>query len=74
MISLEKFKEYKKVLEDNLTNKAFRSRMLFEAISDEQFSKNILQYMQKLEYHKNSEELNFLSLTVSHEIAIWQIS
>lgn len=58
MINLEKFKEYKKVLEDNLTNKAFRSRLLFEAISDEQFANDILYYMQKLKSHKTSAELN----------------
>ena len=44
MISLKDFKDYKNVLENTITNKAFRSRLMFEAIEDELFSKDVLKY------------------------------
>ena len=42
MISLKEFKNYKNTLENTITNRAFRSRLMFEAIEDESFSKDIL--------------------------------
>lgn len=38
---LEKFKDYKKLLESTITNKAFRSRMMFEGIEDSDFARRI---------------------------------
>ena len=37
MIKLEEFKKYKEVLEETITNKAFRSRMMLEEIDVEIF-------------------------------------
>ena len=58
MISLKKFKEYKNVLENTITNRAFRSRLLFEAIEDETFSKDVLGLLVKLEGNVTSQELD----------------
>ena len=45
MIRLEEFKDYKKLLEATITNKAFRSRMMFEGIEDRDFARRILKYI-----------------------------
>lgn len=58
MIKLEEFKKYKEVLEETITNKAFRSRMMFEAIDDEIFEMRILKYINILNGKITSEELN----------------
>lgn len=58
MISLKKFKNYKDILEKELTNKAFRSRMFFEGIQDEDFSNEIINYLEKLTINISSFELN----------------
>ncbi len=58
MIKLEEFKNYKEVLETTITNKAFRSRMMFEAIDDEMFEKKILNYLNMLNGQITSKELD----------------
>ena len=58
MISLEEFKNYKNVLENTITNRAFRSRLMFEAIEDESFSKDILLILKFLESEISSNELD----------------
>ena len=58
MIKLEEFKKYKEVLEETITNKAFRSRMMFEVIDDEIFGMRILKYINILSGNITSEELN----------------
>ena len=58
MIKLNKFKKYKEILENTMTNRAFRSRMLFEGINDEQFAYEILIYLKKLYSDIKAEDLN----------------
>ena len=58
MIKLEEFKKYKEVLEETITNKAFRSRMMFEVIDDEIFGMRILKYINIISGNITSEELN----------------
>lgn len=58
MIQLEKFKQYKEVLEKTMTNKAFRSRMLFEAVNDSNFADEILNYLKRLYSNIDANELN----------------
>ncbi len=58
MISLKDFKNYKEVLEATITNRAFRSRMMFEAIDDEMFADRILHYFGRLNDNITSEELD----------------
>lgn len=71
MISLGKFKDYKGLLEDTITNKAFRSRMMFEAIEDETFANNVVSFISRLSKDISSEELDTIlsevrELTVSY--------
>ena len=58
MIRLEEFKDYKKLLEATITNKAFRSRMMFEGIEDSDFARRILKYISALNKGINSDELD----------------
>lgn len=58
MISLQRFKDYKRLLEDTITNKAFRSRMMFEAIEDETFADNVISFISRLSKDISSEELD----------------
>lgn len=58
MISLKDFKNYKQVLESTITNKAFRSRLLFEAIADETFATDVLEFLSKLETNISSQDLD----------------
>ena len=58
MIKLEEFKDYKKLLEATITNKAFRSRMMFEGIEDSKFARKILEYISVLNKQINADELN----------------
>ena len=58
MIKLEEFKDYKKILEATITNKAFRSRMMFEGIEDRNFARRILKYISALNKRINSDELD----------------
>ncbi len=58
MISLKDFKEYKNILENTITNKAFRSRLMFEAIEDELFSKDVRNLLDKLDENITSQELD----------------
>lgn len=58
MISLQRFKDYKGLLEDTITNKAFRSRMMFEAIEDETFADNVISFISRLSKDISSEELD----------------
>lgn len=58
MINLNKFKKYKNILEDELTNRAFRSRMLFEGIQNETFADDITSYLESLVPTISSFELN----------------
>lgn len=60
MINLKKFKNYKNTLENTITNRAFRSRLMFEAIEDENFSKDILLILNALEYDISSNELDMI--------------
>lgn len=57
MISLSKFKEYKKVLEREINKKTFRTRLLFEAINDEDFATEVLGYFKELAGNISSFEL-----------------
>lgn len=67
MISLNNFKEYKGILEDNITNRAFRSRMMFEAIEDEDFSKEIIKYILKLNDKISSNEIDNILLEIRNQ-------
>lgn len=58
MISLREFKNYKNVLENTITNKAFRSRLLFEAIEDESFAVDVISFINKLSGEITSQELD----------------
>ena len=58
MISLKNFKGYKGLLESSITNRAFRSRLMFEAIADENFANDIKHYMKRLEGNISSKELD----------------
>ncbi len=58
MIKLEDFKNFKNVLENMITNKAFRSRLMFEVIDDETFEIDILKYINILSKKITSDELN----------------
>ena len=58
MIRLEEFKDYKKLLEATITNKAFRSRMMFEGIEDRDFARRILKYISALNKGISSDELD----------------
>ena len=58
MISLKDFKEYKNILENTITNKAFRSRLMFEAIEDELFSKDVRNLLDKLDGNITSQQLD----------------
>ena len=60
MISLKEFKSYKNTLENTITNRAFRSRLMFEAIEDEGFSKDILSILNELEDEISSNELDMI--------------
>ena len=60
MISLKEFKNYKNTLENTITNRAFRSRLMFEAIEDESFSKDILSILNELEDEISSNELDMI--------------
>ena len=57
-MKLEEFKNYKEILEATITNKAFRSRMMFEAIDDEIFAMKIIKYIDTLKGKITSDELN----------------
>ena len=58
MISLKEFKNYKNVLEKTITNKAFRSRLMFEAIEDESFANDVIQFLNRLKNDITSQELD----------------
>ncbi|MBE5820860.1 MAG: hypothetical protein E7310_08715 [Clostridiales bacterium] len=58
MINLKDFKEYKNMLENTITNKAFRSRLLFEAVEDELFSKDIRNFLGRLNENITFQELD----------------
>lgn len=58
MMSLNQFKNYKAILENTITNKAFRSRLMFEAVEDENFSKEILSILKDLKREISSNELD----------------
>ena len=58
MISLKEFKKYKEILESTITNKAFRSRMLFEAIADETFATDVLDLLSKINSAITSQDLD----------------
>ena len=71
MINLKKFKDYKMLLENTITNKAFRSRMMFEAIEDETFANEVVSFISGLSKDISSEELDKIlsevrKLTVSY--------
>ncbi len=58
LIGLRKFQEYKKILENTITNKAFRSRMMFEALEDETFADHIMDFIRRLSKNISFEELD----------------
>lgn len=58
MIELKEFKDYKDILEATITNRAFRSRMMFEGIEDVEFSRNILNYISALNKPIDANELD----------------
>lgn len=58
MIKLKEFKKYKGILEDTITNRAFRSRLMFEGIEDAEFAKEILNYIDRLSNSIDSKELD----------------
>lgn len=58
MISLKKFKNYKDLLEFSISNRAFRSRMMFEGIADEEFADEVSDYLAKLNDSISSAELD----------------
>ncbi|MDD3453651.1 MAG: PEP/pyruvate-binding domain-containing protein [Bacilli bacterium] len=58
MIRLNEFKKYKSVLENIITNKAFRSRMMFEGIEDERFAIELLSYISSLDKEITSSDLD----------------
>lgn len=58
MIELKEFKDYKDILEATITNRAFRSRMMFEGIEDIEFSRNILNYISALNKPIDANELD----------------
>ena len=60
MIALKKFKKFKQVLEKNIEKKSFRSRLLIEAIYDEKFADEILNYIQMLKLNISAKELDEL--------------
>ena len=62
MMSLNQFKNYKAILENTITNKAFRSRLMFEAVEDENFSKEILSILKDLKREISSLKLMVLNL------------
>ena len=75
MISLKNFKEYKGLLESSITNRAFRSRLMFEAIADENFANDIKHYMKRLEGNISSKELDsILTLTSSFTIKSFKVN
>lgn len=58
MISIKDFYQFKKSAESFITNSAFSNRLLFEAIEDEKFAKEISSYITKLSNTDvSSEEL-----------------
>ena len=57
MISLKEFKNYKNVLEKTITNKAFRSRLMLEAIEDESLANDVIQFLNRLTNDITSQEL-----------------
>ncbi|MFA7119863.1 MAG: PEP/pyruvate-binding domain-containing protein [Bacilli bacterium] len=58
MISIKDFYQFKKSAESFITNSAFSNRLLFEAIEDEEFAKEISSYITKLSNTDvSSEEL-----------------
>ena len=58
MISLVKFQNYKKILEKNISKKSFRARLLFEAIEDEKFANELLEYLEILSKSISSDKLD----------------
>lgn len=67
MISLKEFKNYKEILESTITNKAFRSRLMFEAIDDESFFESILNYYRRLNNNLTSESLDRILDDIRYE-------
>lgn len=58
MINLHEFKNYKNILENNITNRAFRSRFMFEGIENKDFAKDVENYLDRLSINTSSTELN----------------
>lgn len=64
MISLTNFKKYKNILETMITNKAFRSRLMFEGIEDESFANDVIDFLDRLSKNITSTELNDILLEI----------
>ncbi len=64
MISLNKFKDYKHILEDNITNRAFRSRLMFEAIEGENFSDDIINYFNAITRSMTAKKLDEIFMEI----------
>ena len=60
MITLKSFKNYKQLLEKNITNRTFRSRLMFEGIEDEEFANEIIKNFYELSDNITSEKLDKL--------------
>jgi len=64
MIKLVDFKNYKQLLESELINKPFRSRMLFEALESNKFYKDVVSYISQLNSDLSSDSLNTMFLDI----------
>ena len=60
VINIVDFNNYKLLLEKNIVNKAFRSRMLFEALDEEVFSQRITEYINAFNNCTSSTEIDAL--------------
>lgn len=69
MISLKKFKDYKQVLENNITNRAFRSRLMFEAIEDEEFANDVIRNFHELLGNITSKNLDEILMKIREKNA-----
>ncbi len=58
MISLKKFKKFKEIMEKKISKKSFRGRFLYEAIYDEKFADELLDFEDKFNGKFSAQELN----------------
>lgn len=67
MISLNKFQEYKNVLERDIPKKSFRARLLYEAIYDEKFADEILEDITIFKSNISAKELDKMFNNIRQE-------